>query len=120
MKRNAVIPVTLYILVGGAGLPVFHNGISGIGVLLGPTGGYLAGFIPAALVTGFVYEHPSNLFHIVGLAAASSIILFIGTVWLILSTGMAPAAGLIAGLVVFLPGDAVKTYAAYRIAQHLP
>jgi len=120
MKRNAAIPVTLYILLGAVGLPVFHNGMSGIGVLLGPTGGYLAGFIPAALVTGFVYEHPINLLHIIGLAAASSIILFIGTVWLIFSTGMAPAAGLIAGLVVFLPGDAVKTYAAYRIALHLP
>ena len=120
MKRNAVFPVTLYILLGILGLPVFHNGIAGIGVLLGPTGGYLAGFIPAALVTGFAYEYLSNPVRIAGLAAASGIILIAGTIWLIFSTGMAPAAGLIAGLGVFLPGDAVKIYAAYRIAQHLP
>jgi biotin transport system substrate-specific component len=120
MKRHAVIPVTLYILLGAFGLPVFHNGIAGIGVLLGPTGGYLAGFIPAALVTGFTYERPSNPVRMAGLAAASGIILIAGTAWLICSTGMAPAAAVLAGLVVFLPGDAVKTYAAYRIAQHLP
>jgi biotin transport system substrate-specific component len=120
MKRNAVIPVTLYILLGALGLPVFHNGIAGIGVLLGPTGGYLTGFIPAALITGFAYEHLSTSVRITGLAAASGVILITGTTWLIFSTGMAPVAGLIAGLVVFLPGDAVKTYAAYRIGQHLP
>ena len=48
MKRDAVIPVTLYVALGALGLPVFHNGIAGFGVLLGPTGGYLLGFIPAA------------------------------------------------------------------------
>ena len=56
MKREAVIPVTLYVLLGTLGLPVFHNGVAGFGVLLGPTGGYLAGFIPAALIAGIAYE----------------------------------------------------------------
>ncbi|MDD5188946.1 MAG: biotin transporter BioY, partial [Methanoregula sp.] len=54
MKRYAVIPVSLYILFGAIGLPVFHNGIAGIGVLLGPTGGYLLGFLPVALIVGLV------------------------------------------------------------------
>ena len=56
MKRDAVIPVTLYVALGALGLPVFHNGIAGFGVLLGPTGGYLLGFIPAALLAGLAYE----------------------------------------------------------------
>ncbi len=38
-----------YVLMGLAGLPVFAEGMSGFGVLLGPTGGYLMGFIAGAL-----------------------------------------------------------------------
>ena len=37
MKRYAVIPVGLYVLFGSLGLPIFHNGTAGLGVLLGPT-----------------------------------------------------------------------------------
>ncbi len=59
MKRDAVIPVALYVALGALGLPVFHNGVAGVGVLLGPTGGYLIGFIPAALIVGFAYESVS-------------------------------------------------------------
>ena len=120
MKRYAVIPVTVYIMLGALGLPVFHNGISGIGVLLGPSGGYLIGFIPAALVTGLAYEHESRLVRITGLAIATFLILIPGALWLMYSTGMTPVAALVGGVLVFLPGDAVKAYAAYQIAQRLP
>ena len=37
MKRYAVIPVSLYVLLGALGLPVFHTGVAGFGILLGPT-----------------------------------------------------------------------------------
>lgn len=46
--------VALYLVVGAAGLPVFSGGAAGLGVLLGPTGGYLMSFPLAALVGGFV------------------------------------------------------------------
>lgn len=46
--------VALYVVVGAAGLPVFSGGAAGIGVLVGPTGGYLLSFPLAALVGGFV------------------------------------------------------------------
>ena len=120
MKRYAVIPVTVYIMLGTLGLPVFHNGIAGIGILLGPTGGYLVGFIPAALVAGLAYEHKSRIVRILGLAIATLLILLSGALWLVYSTGMIPFAALIGGIVIFLPGDAVKACAAYLIAQRLP
>ncbi|HAP97648.1 MAG TPA: biotin transporter BioY, partial [Cutibacterium acnes] len=44
--------VSLYILVGALGLPVFSGGSSGIGVLVGPTGGYLWGWLIGAFVAG--------------------------------------------------------------------
>lgn len=46
--------VGLYVAAGAAGLPVFAQGKAGIGVLAGPTGGYLVSFILAALVSGFL------------------------------------------------------------------
>jgi biotin transport system substrate-specific component len=120
MRRSAVIPVALYILLGAIGLPVFHNGVAGIGVLIGPTGGYIIGFIPAALVTGLAYEHPRNLFHVLGIIAATAVIYLFGLTWLMYSTGMGLVPALLVGMLPFLAGDAVKAYAAYQIAERLP
>ena len=120
MKRSAVIPVSVYVLLGAIGLPVFHNGITGIGTLLGPTGGYLIGFIFAALATGLAYEHASSGIRIIGLAAATVIIYAFGIGWLMVSSGMGFLPALIAGALPFLPGDAIKAGAAYLIARQLP
>jgi len=120
MKRDAVIPVVLYVLLGALGLPVFHNGVAGVGVLLGPTGGYLIGFIPAALVAGLAYESARPAIRISGLVLAAVLILTCGVAWLIVSTGMTPPAALVLGMLIFLPGDMVKAGAAYLIARHLP
>ncbi|MCX6681601.1 MAG: biotin transporter BioY [Methanoregula sp.] len=120
MKRRAVIPVTLYLILGMLGLPLFHNGVSGIGVLLGPTGGYIIGFVPAAFLTGLVYERESRKVRIAGLALSTAIIYACGLAWLCWSTGMGLMATAIIGMVPFLPGDAVKLYAAYMIAERLP
>nr|WP_269848331.1 biotin transporter BioY [Methanosarcina horonobensis] len=45
------LSMVVYTLLGIAGLPVFAGGSSGLGVLLGPTGGYIFGFILAAFLT---------------------------------------------------------------------
>jgi biotin transport system substrate-specific component len=120
MKRSAVIPVTLYLILGTLGLPLFHNGLSGIGVLLGPTGGYLAGFVPAALVTGLLYETASKKLHVAGLVLSIAVIYGCGIAWLCWSTGMGITAAVLIGLVPFLPGDILKTSAVYLIAERLP
>jgi biotin transport system substrate-specific component len=120
MKRYAVIPVSLYVILGSLGLPVFHTGVTGFGVLLGPTGGYLIGFIFAALIVGLAYEHEPVTIRISGLLAATCIIYACGVAWLMysLTTGLIPA--VISGVLPFIPGDVIKVYAAYRIAQRLP
>lgn len=46
----------LYILLGVIGLPVFAGGSSGFGVLLGPTGGFLAGYVLAAFLSGLIVK----------------------------------------------------------------
>ena len=120
MKRYAVIPVSLYVILGALGLPLFHNGITGLGVLLGPTGGYLIGFIVAALITGLAYEYPSRPVHICGLAFATLAIYACGTVWLMYSLDREFLPAFSAGTLPFIAGDAIKAGAAYLIAERLP
>jgi biotin transport system substrate-specific component len=50
--RLGVAAVFGYLALGFTGAPVFHNGLGGPAVLLGPTGGYLLGFLPAAFLMG--------------------------------------------------------------------
>ncbi|MHB9130254.1 MAG: biotin transporter BioY [Armatimonadota bacterium] len=53
--RLGALAVAEYLLMGLAGLPVFTHGAWGIGVFAGATGGYLIGFVPAAVVVGLLY-----------------------------------------------------------------
>ncbi|WP_157404685.1 biotin transporter BioY [Shouchella shacheensis] len=55
-SRRGVLTVLSYIGLGVAGVPVFSDGGSGMYVLLGPSGGYIWGFLPAALVMGLIVE----------------------------------------------------------------
>lgn len=119
MRRRAVVPVGLYLLLGALGLPVFHNATAGFGVLLGPTGGFIVGFVAAALVAGYAYEHPSDRVRVAGLAAASLLVYLFGVSWLALSTGMGVLAAVIVGMLPFLPGDAVKAAAVFFVARRL-
>lgn len=119
MKRYAVIPVSLYVLLGALGLPVYHTGVTGIGVLLGPTGGYLIGFIFAALIVGLAYEHTSETIRITGLIAGTIVIYIFGVAWLMYSLAIGFVPAVISGVLPFIPGDAIKVYATYRIAQRL-
>ncbi len=50
------LAVALYVVVGLAGLPIFSGGAGGVGVLAGPSVGYLLGFAPAAFLCGFLVE----------------------------------------------------------------
>lgn len=54
--RRGFLAVVLYLVVGAAGLPVFANGSSGLGVFSGPSVGYLLGFPLAAALCGLIVE----------------------------------------------------------------
>ena len=119
MKRKAVFPVASFILLGTLGLPLFHNGMAGPGVLLGPTGGYLVGFVFAALAVGLAYERPSRALHITGIVLGTALIYLFGMAWLMYSLGMGAVPAFLAGVLPFVVGDALKAAAAYLIAGRL-
>ena len=119
MKRRAVVPAAVYLLLGALNLPVFHAGLSGIGVLLGPSGGFLIGFVPAAAVAGLAYETRSRGIRIAGLAGATAVIYACGVAWLLLSAGLTLPAAFLVGVLPFLPGDALKIAAVFLLGERL-
>ena len=64
----------VYLLVGLAGLPVFSGFGSGAAKLLGPTGGDVLGYVPMALLGGWVIDHTrSTWLHTLGLVLGSTL-----------------------------------------------
>jgi len=110
--RGAAV-VLAYLVEGACGLPVFAGGAMGLPALIGPTGGYLFGFVIAAWVTGFLAEHgwdrsyiPSSLAMLIGHA----VVFASGVAWLY---RYVPADQLIAlGVAPFVLGAIIKIVAA--------
>jgi len=119
MKRRAVVPAAVYLLLGTLNLPVFHAGLSGIGVLLGPSGGFLVGFVPAAAVAGLAYETRSRGIRLAGLAGATAVIYACGVAWLLFSAGLTLPAAFLVGVLPFLPGDVLKIAAVFLLGERL-
>lgn len=119
-----VSAVTGYLALGALGAPVFHGGLGGVLVLAGPTGGYLAGFIPAAFVMGWAARLAGPAapgrrtaawrMSVLGLgaAAASVTVYALGIPWLALFGGMGLHKAVAVGFVPFLLGDALKAAVA--------
>lgn len=107
--RRGAASLALYTLEGVVGLPVFARGASGLAVLLGPTGGYIIGFIVAAYGIGLLAEHGldrSWRTALVPFLLGTLIIYVLGVSVLSLYVGL-PAA-LAQGLLPFLIGDLIK------------
>lgn len=107
-SRLAGISIATYLAQGALGLPVFAGG-AGLAYLAGPTGGYLIGFLAAAIVVGWFAERgydrrvaTAALMFLVG----DAVIFALGLAWLSTLIGIDKAIG--AGLVPFLPGEALK------------
>jgi biotin transport system substrate-specific component len=109
----------LYLLVGAIGMPVFAGGKGGLAHFLGPTGGYLFGYVLASWITGFISERSPGLLilDILAVLLGSLVIYGLGIPWLKLVTQMSWTKTLTAGMVPFLIGDAVKASVAIILAR---
>jgi len=110
-KYLGALSQLVYLLLGTVGLPVFAKGSSGIGGLLGPSGGYLFGFIPAAFLVGHLLERrekPSFGLIILAMVAGLLAIYLPGIGWLMWVAKMNLVKALLLGALPFLPGDVVK------------
>lgn len=119
MKRGAV-SVLLYLLIGFVGLPVFAGFTAGAGKLLGPTGGYLVGYVFIALICGYAFDHGnSRITDLIGMLFGTAACYLFGTAWLAYQAGLDFQAALAAGVIPFIPGDLVKIVIALIAAPML-
>jgi biotin transport system substrate-specific component len=108
-SRRGALALAAYLAEGLAGLPVFAEAKFGLTTVLGPTGGYLVGFIAAAWLVGWLAERgfDRSLFKtFVAMLAGSLVIYAFGLSWLSIQVGFATALNF--GLYPFIVGDILK------------
>lgn len=113
-SRRGAATLLLYFIEGGLGLPFFAGGASGLGIFTGATAGYLVGFVIAAYVVGLLAERGlerSMRTSIVPFLVGTVIIYICGVAWLSIVLGGLGKA-IVAGVLPFLMGDAIKLIAA--------
>jgi biotin transport system substrate-specific component len=89
--------------------------------LLGPTGGYIIGFLFMALIAGFFIDKFINNRYLcfVGMLLGTAVCYLFGTVWLSYQANMSTGAALAAGVIPFIPGDLVKIAVAAFIGPQI-
>ncbi len=112
-SRVGVASVLLYLAEGFAGLPVFAGAAAGPAALMGPTGGFLIGFLPAAWIAGRAGTAAGPIRAGAVLLLAHLVLFVPGLAWL--ATWVGAERAVLAGFVPFIPGTAVKTALALAV-----
>ena len=112
--KHGTYAVLLYILLGAIGLPVFQSFTGGLGILFGPTGGYIIGFIPTALVIGFYLEKTRLTFThaLIANILGMLVTLAFGAVWLKYFAELSWTGALLSGVIPFLIVGVIKAILA--------
>ena len=128
-SRIGCISIFIYLCMGFLGLPVFSGYTAGAGVLFGPTGGFLLGYIPCVIVVGGVLRKGSVLKNgwirfAVGMLLGTAALYLLGTLWffLVYADGVSFGKAITMSLLPFLPFDGLKIVLAtvlYRPLSYL-
>ena len=112
--RHGTFATLLYILIGIIGIPVFAQMTAGLGVVFGPTGGFLVGFIPTTYFIGqylkwtsYTVQH-AIIANIIGMF----ITLSFGTAWLKYMADLSWTAAFMSGFIPFLIVGIIKAIIA--------
>ncbi|MFP8955500.1 biotin transporter BioY [Natrialbaceae archaeon A-CW3] len=120
------VSMLLYFTAGAVGLPVFANGAGGLGVIAGPTGGYLISYPFAAFVIGLFVHRGTTLRDpatvplptlIVSVVAGLVLIYGVGVPWLAWIQQIELAEAVVIGMAYYVPFDLVKLAAAIAIVR---
>lgn len=119
----AASAVGVYLLMGAAGIPVFSGRQGGLGVIFGPTGGYLAGFLVGATIGSLLRSRLAArsvvAADMAGAIACVASIYLIGWFQLAVVTGMGWGPAFVAGVVPFVLIDVAKAAVAIGVARAL-
>src|SRR5688572_23466822 len=121
--RYGALAQVIYVLVGAVGVPVFAGFTGGLGIVLGPTGGYLLSYPLAAAVAGLAAHAARNaprrqalLISAAAGTGALAVIYAVGASWLAVQSGLPPSVALAQGVIPFVPLDLVKVAISALVA----
>lgn len=108
--RWGTLSFAVFLLLGAAGLPVFTGMSGGLAKLLGPTGGYLVGYLIAAPFTGWLIERAERrpLPSIAALILCDAVAYFFGTIWFVFQMQCTTWYALTVCVFPFIPVDLLK------------
>ena len=121
-SRRGALSQLIYILLGAAGLPVFSGGMGGIGVLVGPRGGFLLGFVIGAYIIGKLvekFDRPSLVYLLFATSVGGVLAVYIpGILQLSLVTGLSLSQAAWS-MLYYIPGDVIKVAASSLLIQRM-
>ena len=117
---ESLVSVVLFLLIGIFGLPVFSGYSGGVAKILGPTGGYLVGFLFTVYISSFfIHLKKGIIFNILGMILGLALCYLLGTIWFSYQQGKGFLASLLLCVVPFLLGDAIKIAVASIIGSEI-
>ena len=126
-KKKATVSVAIYLLVGFIGLPVFAGFTGGAGKLLGPTGGYLIGYLVLSWIAGTILEvfdeeksvGKLKFRQMMALVVGTLGLYIVGTVWLMIQSNLSFASALTIGVLPFVVFDIIKIVTAVVLGNSI-
>ena len=108
--KRGTLSVLIFELIGFVGVPVFSGFTGGAGKLLGPTGGYIVGYVIMAVIAGIIIEKAKGkkLLWLLAMVIGTVVLYAFGTVWFAYQAGITVWAALTMAVIPFIPGDIIK------------
>lgn len=119
--KVSAISQLVYVIIGAIGVPVYANFTGGLGILVGPTGGYIVGYIITTIIIGVIVKRLGNSIYSYTVAMVVGILgcYFVGTVWFMYITQNGLIEALIMCVVPFLIGDMLKIILSVFLVKKL-
>lgn len=119
-KRGAISCI-VYIIIGAVGLPVFSSFTGGLSKLVGPTGGYIVGFIFMALIAGFFIDKYTEKWYLClfGMIVGTAACYMLGSLWLSYEAHISIKSAIYVGVVPFVAEDILKMAVAAFIGPKI-
>lgn len=118
-SRWGLVSMAIYLMVGAIGIPVFAGGRGGFAHFFGPTGGYLFGYLVSAWITGLISGGSNHLLirDVTAVVIGSLTLYGCGVPWLKIAAQLSWSKAVLAGVLPFLIGDAIKAVVAVILAR---